>query len=185
MTVGAKNPWTIPGGKIEDDETPKTAMLRELKEETGIDLNAISSAVYHTEGFIKEAKAAVFLIEIPRQVEAMANAEIHEVRWVPAGKALEGFDGYSLMKRTLHVTRGPLYDVRDDTVKLAEPEDDENMFTGLPPCDGNDDSETTDDDVYHRKPYKPAPLPDNHPAKLSTSDDDTSSTSDDGMYHHD
>jgi len=35
LTPG-KNKWALPGGFIELDETPETACLRELKEETGL-----------------------------------------------------------------------------------------------------------------------------------------------------
>ena len=35
LTPG-KNKWALPGGFIESDETPETACLRELKEETGL-----------------------------------------------------------------------------------------------------------------------------------------------------
>lgn len=35
------NKWTLPGGFIEDDETPEEAALRELKEETNISLDSL------------------------------------------------------------------------------------------------------------------------------------------------
>ncbi len=36
------NKWEITGGKIESDETPEQAIVREVKEETGFDVEVIS-----------------------------------------------------------------------------------------------------------------------------------------------
>lgn len=37
-----KDGWSIPGGGVEVDETPKETALREIKEELGLDLNGIT-----------------------------------------------------------------------------------------------------------------------------------------------
>lgn len=44
----APNMWELPGGKVYSIETSKEAALRELKEETGIELNQLDSLGYLT-----------------------------------------------------------------------------------------------------------------------------------------
>jgi 8-oxo-dGTP diphosphatase len=36
--IQCPNMWDLPGGKIEDDETPEACIVREMREEIGIDL---------------------------------------------------------------------------------------------------------------------------------------------------
>jgi 8-oxo-dGTP diphosphatase len=36
-----KGQWAVPGGRIEDDETAEDCMKREMKEETGLDIDII------------------------------------------------------------------------------------------------------------------------------------------------
>ena len=37
-----KDGWSIPGGGVDNDETPKVAAIREIKEEVNLDLNNIT-----------------------------------------------------------------------------------------------------------------------------------------------
>lgn len=59
---------SIPAGKINEDETPEQAMFREVKEETGYDLNKVDNlhvsqvaVVNSSEGFTNE-KTTVFIV---------------------------------------------------------------------------------------------------------------------------
>ena len=41
------NQWLYPGGHVEPNESPDEAVIREVKEETGLDCQIMSDAVYH------------------------------------------------------------------------------------------------------------------------------------------
>jgi 8-oxo-dGTP diphosphatase len=40
LEIGRKKIWDLPGGKVEDGEEPMSTLLREVKEETGLDVSA-------------------------------------------------------------------------------------------------------------------------------------------------
>lgn len=76
-----------PGGKIEPEETPATALLRELVEEIGLHVSPENlQPLGHFEAVAANepghmVSADVFLIDI-RDAEITQYAEIEELRWI-------------------------------------------------------------------------------------------------------
>ena len=75
------NYWTMPGGKIENNESPKDAVKREVKEETNLDFKPTFFKIYN-EDFPKfdwKAKVRIFHGEFIGTVGI--NEESSEFRW--------------------------------------------------------------------------------------------------------
>jgi 8-oxo-dGTP diphosphatase len=77
-----KGKWEVPGGKIEENETPEQAILREIKEETGLDCQIIKELPLlnmKKENF--ESKCHVFLIKTTSN-KVMLSKEHSNFTWV-------------------------------------------------------------------------------------------------------
>ncbi len=82
-----KNIFYAPGGKIEQGETPKKSLVRELKEEVSIDV--LEQDIEYFETFVRPVagrehfiiKMDVFFVHA-WQGEIAAASEIEEVRWI-------------------------------------------------------------------------------------------------------
>jgi 8-oxo-dGTP pyrophosphatase MutT (NUDIX family) len=48
--------WEAPGGKIDPDETPRVALMREVKEETGLDIATVDSIVHMCSRMITDGR---------------------------------------------------------------------------------------------------------------------------------
>ena len=85
--------WEVPGGKIEPGETPEAAAIRELKEETGLDVE-ISFSIWARE-FEEAGERFVyhlFLAQITRGKPKIADKRFDKLEYLSLGqvKALRG-----------------------------------------------------------------------------------------------
>jgi ADP-ribose pyrophosphatase YjhB (NUDIX family) len=79
--------WTLPAGLLRRGEPPVLGAIRELAEETGIELHpdqvnpAVPNAVVHTKGWVDVVfEARVSASRTPLSVD---GAEVHEAAWHP------------------------------------------------------------------------------------------------------
>ena len=83
-----QNTYAFPGGFLDSDELPLVACIRELVEETGLDLNGVDSialSVREKQGRdprgLTRTFPFLFLLEHPQKIKAADDAL--EVHWIP------------------------------------------------------------------------------------------------------
>lgn len=87
--------WGAPGGGIDAGESPAEAMLREIREETGLvfemaDLEELGAGYVTIDGKGKQFEYHMYRIRVDFEPELLLNPEEHQSHaWVTAEEALE------------------------------------------------------------------------------------------------
>ena len=99
--------WSIPGGLVEVGETTKEAVVREVQEETGLEIEAVK-LVEVFERILRDKSALVqyhfVLIDYVCRIvsgEPRAGSDVSELRWAK----IEELDGLKVSPETCSVIR--------------------------------------------------------------------------------
>lgn len=75
--------WEFPGGKVQDGETPEVALIRELREELGIDVTQACLAPFTFASYPYDDFHLLMLLYVCRVWEGLVTArEGQELKWV-------------------------------------------------------------------------------------------------------
>ena len=85
----SRGKWTIPGGLVELAESPEVAVMRETKEETGLDvdnpslIDVVSNVDLDDKGKVKYHYVIIDYLVHVKSGMAEASSDAMELRWVP------------------------------------------------------------------------------------------------------
>ncbi|MCK4813568.1 MAG: (deoxy)nucleoside triphosphate pyrophosphohydrolase [Candidatus Marinimicrobia bacterium] len=78
--------WEFPGGKIKDGESPREAIIRELKEELGIQATGIKHFNEYDYQYKNESPIQLIFFTITRYERTIQNRQFEAMAWVSREK---------------------------------------------------------------------------------------------------
>lgn len=97
---GPKRGWETPGGRVEEGESITSAVIRETKEETGIDIEIIRfCGVFQN---VKESVISNLFLARPIGGEFRTSSESYEIGYFPIDEALSKVNWNSIKEQIEH-----------------------------------------------------------------------------------
>lgn len=87
--------WTLPGGGVEADETPHQAVVREVKEETGLEAR-VCRFLFEETYLNGTSVSQCFLLEIDERQEATLGCDPEEAHLPANSRLLQGVNWHTL-----------------------------------------------------------------------------------------
>lgn len=83
-----QNLWTLPGGRIEPNETIEQCAIREIAEEVGLTVHQVSPVLVQELGQDQQFRLAVFA-SLDFEGEIVASDEVKAYRWASRGELVQ------------------------------------------------------------------------------------------------
>jgi 8-oxo-dGTP diphosphatase len=86
--------WEFPGGKMEADETPQQALIRELREELGVESEPATEVTRYEFAYAGKQPILLIFLQVPRWTGEIEDHIFDTILW----EAWENLNGYDFLE---------------------------------------------------------------------------------------